>query len=111
MGLEDLADVHPAGNAQRVEDDVDRLPIGQEGHVFFTDDLGNDTLVSVTASHLVTNADLALGGDINFHLLDDAGVHFFTAIQAISLTIALKVELIETIFKLGNDLANLDTDR
>ena len=61
--LEDLADVHPARHAERVEDDVDRGAVRQEGHVLRREDLGDDALVAVAAGHLVADADLALLGD------------------------------------------------
>src|SRR6478672_9642636 len=61
--LKDLADVHPARHAERVEDDVDRRPVGQERHVLGGQDLGDHALVAVAAGHLVADADLALLGD------------------------------------------------
>ena len=63
MRLEDLADVHSARDAERVEDDVDRRAVGQVGHVLDRQDLGDDALVAVAAGHLVADADLALLGD------------------------------------------------
>src|SRR5207302_554287 len=45
MRLENLADVHSGGHAERIEYDVDRPAIGQERHVFFGHDAGNDALV------------------------------------------------------------------
>src|SRR4029079_16409956 len=63
MGLEDLADVHPARHAERVEDDVDGGPVGQERHVLGGQDLGDHALVAVSAGHLVADGDLALLGD------------------------------------------------
>src|SRR6478752_6965685 len=60
VGLQDLADVHPARHAERVEDDVDGRAVRQERHVLGRQDLGDDALVAVTAGHLVANADLAL---------------------------------------------------
>ena len=63
VGLEDLADVHPARHAERVEDDVDRRAVRQERHVLGRQDLGDDALVAVAAGHLVADADLALLGD------------------------------------------------
>ncbi len=73
VGLEDLADVHARGHAQRVEDDVDRRAVGQEGHVFLGQDLGDHALVAVTAGHLVADADLALGRDADADEAVDAG--------------------------------------
>src|SRR3954453_23630583 len=63
VGLEDLADVHPARHAERVEDDVDRRAVRQERHVLGRQDLGDDALVAVAAGHLVADADLGLLGD------------------------------------------------
>ena len=71
--LEDLADVHSARHAERIEDDVDRSPIGQEGHVLLGQDLGDDALVAVAAGHLVADADLALGSDADADQPVDAG--------------------------------------
>src|SRR5699024_1254059 len=58
--LEDLADVHPAGDTQRVEHDVDRRAVLEEGHVLDGEDLRDDTLVAVAAGELVTIGDLSL---------------------------------------------------
>ena len=72
MGFQDLADVHPAGHAERVEDDVDRRAVGQEGHVLDREDLGDDALVAVAAGELVAHADLALLGHVDPDELVDA---------------------------------------
>ena len=70
--LENLSDVHTAGHAQRVEDDVDRGAVGQEGHVLHGQDLGDDALVAVAAGELVTDGDLAALGDVDAHHAVDA---------------------------------------
>ena len=72
--LEDLADVHPARHAERVEDDVDRGPVRQERHVLRRQDLGDDALVAVAAGHLVADRDLALLGDRHPDQPIDAGL-------------------------------------
>ena len=74
VGLEDLADVHPARHAERVEDDVDRRAVRQERHVLGRQDLGDDALVAVAAGHLVADADLALLGDRHPDQPVDAGL-------------------------------------
>ena len=73
MRLQDLADVHTTRHAQRIEDDVDRSPVGQERHVLLGQDARDHTLVAVASSHLVARRDLALLGDRHAHHLVDAG--------------------------------------
>jgi UDP-N-acetylglucosamine enolpyruvyl transferase len=51
--LEHLPDVHARGHTQRVEHDVHRRTIRQEGHVFLRDNLGDHALIAVAAGHLV----------------------------------------------------------
>jgi hypothetical protein len=63
VGLQDLADVHSARHAERVEDDVDRGSVRQVRHVFRGQNPGDDALVAVAAGHLVADADLALLGN------------------------------------------------
>src|SRR4051794_27439159 len=58
--LEDLADVHAARHAERVEQDVDGGAVRQVRHVLDGQDLGDDALVAVAAGHLVADRHLAL---------------------------------------------------
>ncbi len=70
--LEDLADVHPARHAERVQDDVDRATVLEERHVLLGDDLRDDALVPVAAGELVALGDLALLRDVDPDELVDA---------------------------------------
>ena len=88
MRLEDLADVHPARHAERVEDDVDGRAVGQVGHVLGGQDLGDHALVAVAAGHLVADRDLALLGDRHADQPVDAGL--------------------EVVVELATELADLD---
>src|SRR5690606_5475746 len=54
MSLQHLADIHTTGHAERTKTNVDRTTVVQIGHIFDRDDLGNNTLVTVAAGHLVT---------------------------------------------------------
>src|SRR5207253_613579 len=49
--LEDLADVHPARHAERVEHDVRGTAVLEERHVLFRDDLRDYALVAVPAGN------------------------------------------------------------
>src|SRR5260370_963219 len=51
--FEHLADVHTARHTERVEHDVDRRAVVEVGHVLDRKDLGDHTLVAVTAGELV----------------------------------------------------------
>ena len=76
VGFQHLTNVHAAWHAQWVEDDVDRSSVRHVWHVFDRQDLGDDTLVAVTASQLVSNGDFALLSDINTYELVDAWWQF-----------------------------------
>ena len=82
MGLQDLADVHPARHAERVEHDVDRGAVLQERHVLRRQDLGDDALVAVPAGELVAVLDLALLGDVDPDQLVDAGRQLVAVLAA-----------------------------
>ena len=55
MRLEDLTHVHTAGDAQRIEHDVDRRSVLEEGHVLDGKYLRDDALVAVPTGHLVAD--------------------------------------------------------
>src|SRR4051794_36461289 len=71
VGLQDLADVHPARHAERVEDDVDGSAVLEERHVLDRQHLGDDALVAVPAGELVAVGDLALLRDVDADQLVD----------------------------------------
>ncbi len=88
MGFQNLAHIHTAGNAQRIQQDLHRRAIGQEGHVFLGQDLGDHALVTVTAGHLVAHGNHPLGGDVNLDHLQHAAAQFVAALHAVQLAIA-----------------------
>src|SRR2546423_3929532 len=71
--LEDLADVHAARDAERVEHDVDRAAVLEERHVLLGNDARDHALVAVAAGELVALRDLALLRDVDANELVDAG--------------------------------------
>src|SRR5699024_9564834 len=75
-----LSDIHPAGHAQGVEDNVDRRTVFEERHVFNRQDLGDHALITVPAGELIALADLALLGNVNSHQLVHAGAEFITVL-------------------------------
>ena len=73
VALEQLADVHTGGDAQRVEQDVDGGAVGHVGHVLDGQDVADDALVAVAAGDLVALLDLAALGHEDADELVDSG--------------------------------------
>src|ERR1051325_3249112 len=105
-----LADVHTRRHAQRVEDDVHRRSIGEERHVFFGDDFGDDAFIAVTACHLVTHRELALRGDIDFDRLDDTAIGAFAGFGALDLFVVLHLDVVELLFEAADDFVDFVAD-
>ena len=70
-----LTDIHTGRNAQRIKHDIQRSTVRQIRHVFPRQNTRYNTLVSVTAGHLIAYGDLALLRDINAYDLVYAGIH------------------------------------
>ena len=111
VGLEELPDVHARGHAQRVQDDVHRCAVCEEREVFLGHDLGDDALVTVATGHLVADRKLALGGDVNLHLLDHARINVLAGFGAADFLVVLHLQLVELLLKLADDLVDLVADR
>ena len=105
VGLEDLADVHTAGDAQRVEEDLDAGAVVEERHVLFGEDLGDDALVAVAAGHLVADGDDPLGGDVDLDHLEHARGELVAALQAVEPAVRLVPEGFDPRGVLADDLA------
>ena len=69
MDLQDLSDVHTGRYTQRVQHDIQRTSVWKEWHILNRKYTGNDTLVTVTTSHLITNGDFSLLCDVNTYRL------------------------------------------
>lgn len=85
MRLKDLTDVHARRHAERVEHDVDMRTVFEERHVFNRHDARYNTLVAMTAGHLVARLDLALHSDEDLDHLHDARRHFIAALDLFDL--------------------------
>ena len=60
MDFEDLADVHPRRNAQRIQHNVNHSAVLETGHVFYRNHARHHTFVTVPACHLVPGLELPL---------------------------------------------------
>ncbi len=58
--FEYLSDIHTTRHTEGVQDDVDDGAIAEIGHIFDGDNLRDNTLVTMTACHLITLRQLAL---------------------------------------------------
>ena len=78
VGFKQLAKVHAAWNAERVQDDIYRSTIIHERHIFFRKNTSNNALVSVTTRYLVADANLAQLSDENLNLHQHASLELMT---------------------------------
>ena len=85
--------------AERVQDDVDRGSILKERHVFHRVDLGDHTLVPVTAGHLVTRLQLALHREEDFYDLHYARRQIIALLDLINLVVKAGFQLMDRIVK------------
>ena len=81
-----LPDIHTGRNTERVQTDIKRGAVFHVRHVFFRQNAGNDTLVSVASGHLVAFTQLTLGSDKNLDHFIDAGIKIiaFGALEALN---------------------------
>ena len=80
MCLQNLPNVHPRWHTNRIEDDINRSTIGQEGHILFGGNEGNDTLVAVTSGQLITHGNLSFLGDPYLNPFVNPGGQVITAV-------------------------------
>jgi hypothetical protein len=92
VGLEDLADIHAARHAERVQQDVDRRAVGEERHVLLRHHLGDHALVAVAAGHLVAGLELALHRDEDLDHLHHARRQVVAAADLLDLVLEAPVE-------------------
>ena len=69
VDFQHLSDIHTRRHTQRVQYDIQRTAVWQEWHIFYRKHTGNNTLVTVTSGHLITNGNLSLLCNINANRL------------------------------------------
>ena len=65
VNLQHLSNVHTGRYTQRVQHDIQWTSVRKEWHILNRKYTGNDTLVTMTTSHLITDRDLSLLCNIN----------------------------------------------
>ena len=111
MRLKHLPNVHARWHTQRIQNQINRRTIFQEWHVFFGDDLGHNTLVTMASGHLVTDRQLPLGSDEHAYRFNDTGINFVPGRHAVRLLLMLGLQVIETLGEATDDFQNLVFDR
>ena len=110
MGLKDLADIHARWHAQRIEHDIDMGAVFEMGHVLDRRDLGDHTLIAMTAGHLVARLQLALHRDEHLDHLQDARRQLVAALQLFDLVVEALFEMLQAIIELALELLDLHHD-
>ena len=93
MGFQDLPHIHARRHAKRVQHQVNRGTIFQEGHVFNRHNAADHTLIPMAAGHLVTRLKLALHRDEDLHHLHDTRRQFVTALHFFDLALKTLLQL------------------
>ena len=93
MGFQDLPHIHARRHAKRVQHQVNRGAIIQEGHVFNRYNAADHTLIAMAAGHLVTRLKLALHRDEDLHHLHHARRQFVTALHFFDLALKTLLQL------------------
>ena len=93
MGFQDLPHIHARRHAKRVQHQVNRGTIFQEGHVFHRHNAADHTLIPMAAGHLVTRLKLALHRDEDLNHLHHAGRQFVTALHFFDLALKTLLQL------------------
>ena len=65
--LQHLPDIHTGRNAERIQHDIKRCAVRQEGHVFTGKNAGYNALVTVAAGHFIAHRNLTFLGDVATH--------------------------------------------
>src|SRR3989344_3747319 len=78
--FEDLTEVHTRGHTERGQNDVHRIALFVERHVFLRQYAGDDAFVAVTARQLVADRYRAQLRDLHVHALDDAALKAVAAL-------------------------------
>ena len=73
VNLKHLTDVHTGRNAKGVKENIQRSAVRKERHIFLRKNSGNNTLVTVTTRHFITDGKLSLLCDVAANDLVYAG--------------------------------------
>ena len=102
--LEDLTEVHSRRHTEGVQTEINRRTICEEGHILLADDLRDDTLVTVTTCHLITDLDLTLLSDVDLSHLDDTRGQFITHGLVELLTTEIRLVFLRLLEVVGDHL-------
>ena len=84
MGFQYLTNVHTGRNTQWVQYDINRITEFIVRHVFHRHDDGDNTLVTVTTSHLVTRLNATLDGKVDLNDFENTWCHIVTSLEVSS---------------------------
>ncbi len=95
LGFQELAYIHTARHAKRVEHDVKRSPIRKERHILHRQYLRDNTFVPVSSGHLVPGLELLLAGDIYRYPPQDTRGKFIPVLYAVKVPFHLGHRLLK----------------
>ncbi len=82
MRFKNLADIHSARNAERIQQYVKSRAVFEKRHILFGHNLGDNTLVAVASGHFVANRQCPFDCNVDFYHLQHAAGQLITVFQA-----------------------------
>ena len=110
MHFQHLTNVHTRRNAQGVQHDVHGSAVGHVRHVFHRGDLGDHTLVTVAAGHLVTGLQAALDRDVDLDHFEHACWQLVTLRELLALFFKSQIEAVAGLLQRVLDALQLGGD-
>src|SRR5512146_2854983 len=93
MRFKNLADVHTAWHAKRIEQYIDACTVFEERHIGFRHNAGDNTLVSMPSGHLIADRKRSSCCNINFNHFKYAAGQFIAVLEPFELAFALFLDL------------------
>src|SRR3989338_8008611 len=97
MGLEYLPDIHSRRDPQRVQNYLYRSSVFHIRQIFFRQYLGNNTLITVPAGHLIPDRQLLFARNVHNYSFQVSGRQFIPSLYLIYLMLLFVKNLLDTV--------------
>ncbi len=106
MGLKYLPNIHTGRYTKGIENNLNGCAVFHVRHILFRQNAGQNTLVTVSTSHLIADRQLALDGDINLDHLDHTRRQIVATLDLFDLIGKDPFDQVLALSKTAKDLSN-----